>query len=159
MVSYTFIDLLIGGGRYFRRKKVPIERLGWVLASGIIGILLSLYLLENLTTTAIWLLGVLLELTYLRRGGSQLAGMAGGSELIGGPGAAPSRAPRSDCRHAADISTCLRISPSPPSRCPAETGPLHVQNNDGDINSGRAYPGSGKGQKATYAVQQKLLAT
>ena len=33
---------------------------GWVLASGVIGILLSLFLWASLPVTAIWLLGVLL---------------------------------------------------------------------------------------------------
>jgi hypothetical protein len=37
----------------------PLPNWGWVLASGIVGILLSFYLLANLTTMAVWLLGVL----------------------------------------------------------------------------------------------------
>ena len=40
---------------------------GWVLASGIIGILLSFYL-GHLTTTAVWLLGVLLGIQLICEG-------------------------------------------------------------------------------------------
>jgi uncharacterized membrane protein HdeD (DUF308 family) len=36
----------------------PLPNWGWVFASGIIGILLPFYLLANLTTTAVCLLGV-----------------------------------------------------------------------------------------------------
>ena len=46
----------------------PLSNWGWVLASGIIGILLSLYLLANLTTTAVWLLGVLLGIQLICEG-------------------------------------------------------------------------------------------
>jgi uncharacterized membrane protein HdeD (DUF308 family) len=46
----------------------PLPNWGWVLASGIIGILLSFYLLANLTTTAIWLLGVLLGIQLICEG-------------------------------------------------------------------------------------------
>lgn len=46
----------------------PLPNWGWVLASGIIGILLSLYLLTNLTTTAVWLLGVLLGIQLICEG-------------------------------------------------------------------------------------------
>jgi uncharacterized membrane protein HdeD (DUF308 family) len=46
----------------------PLPNWGWVLASGIIGILLSIYLLANLTTTAIWLLGVLLGIQLICEG-------------------------------------------------------------------------------------------
>ena len=46
----------------------PLPNWGWVLASGIIGILLSLYLLANLTTTAVWLLGVLLGIQLIFEG-------------------------------------------------------------------------------------------
>jgi uncharacterized membrane protein HdeD (DUF308 family) len=38
----------------------PFPNWGWVLASGVIGILLSLFLWASLPVTAIWLLGVLL---------------------------------------------------------------------------------------------------
>jgi uncharacterized membrane protein HdeD (DUF308 family) len=41
---------------------------GWVLASGIVGVLLSLYLLANLNTTAVWLLGVLLGIQLIAKG-------------------------------------------------------------------------------------------
>jgi len=46
----------------------PLPNWGWVLASGIIGILLSIYLLANLTTTAVWLLGVLLGIQLISEG-------------------------------------------------------------------------------------------
>jgi uncharacterized membrane protein HdeD (DUF308 family) len=46
----------------------PLPSWGWVLASGIIGILLSIYLLGNLTTTAVWLLGVLLGIQLICEG-------------------------------------------------------------------------------------------
>jgi uncharacterized membrane protein HdeD (DUF308 family) len=42
--------------------------LGLVLASGVIGILLSFYLLANFTTTAAWLLGVLLGIQLICEG-------------------------------------------------------------------------------------------
>ena len=38
----------------------PFPNWGWVLASGVIGILLSLFLWASFPVTAIWLLGVLL---------------------------------------------------------------------------------------------------
>lgn len=38
----------------------PFPNWGWVLASGLVGILLSFYLWANLPITAVWLLGVLL---------------------------------------------------------------------------------------------------
>ena len=46
----------------------PLSNWGWVLASGIIGILLSFYLLANLTTIAVWLLGVLLGIQLICEG-------------------------------------------------------------------------------------------
>jgi uncharacterized membrane protein HdeD (DUF308 family) len=46
----------------------PLPNWGWVFASGIIGILLSFYLLANLTTTAVWLLGVLLGIQLICEG-------------------------------------------------------------------------------------------
>jgi uncharacterized membrane protein HdeD (DUF308 family) len=46
----------------------PLPNWGWVLASGIIGVLLSIYLLTNLSTTAIWLLGVLLGIQLICEG-------------------------------------------------------------------------------------------
>ena len=46
----------------------PLPNWGWVLASGIVGILLSFYLLANLTTTAVWLLGVLLGIQLICEG-------------------------------------------------------------------------------------------
>ena len=45
----------------------PLPSWGWVLASGIIGILLSFYLLANLDTTAVWLLGVLLGISLFAK--------------------------------------------------------------------------------------------
>ncbi|MFY9841050.1 MAG: HdeD family acid-resistance protein [Xanthobacteraceae bacterium] len=46
----------------------PLPNWGWVFASGIIGILLSFYLLANLTTAAVWLLGVLLGIQLIFEG-------------------------------------------------------------------------------------------
>ena len=46
----------------------PLPNWGWVLASGIVGILLSFYLLANVTTTAVWLLGVLLGIQLSVKG-------------------------------------------------------------------------------------------
>src|SRR6516225_1978047 len=46
----------------------PFPNWGWVLASGIIGILLSFYLWTSLPITAIWLLGVLLGIQLICEG-------------------------------------------------------------------------------------------
>jgi len=46
----------------------PLPNWGWVLASGFIGVLLSIYLLTNLNTTAVWLLGVLLGIQLICEG-------------------------------------------------------------------------------------------
>ena len=46
----------------------PFPNWGWVLTSGIIGILLSVYLWNNLPVTAIWLLGVLLGIQLISEG-------------------------------------------------------------------------------------------
>jgi uncharacterized membrane protein HdeD (DUF308 family) len=46
----------------------PFPNWGWVLASGIIGILLSLFLWASLPVTAIWLLGVLLGIHLICEG-------------------------------------------------------------------------------------------
>ena len=46
----------------------PLPNWGWVFASGIIGILLSFYLLANLTTIAVWLFGVLLGIQLIFEG-------------------------------------------------------------------------------------------
>ncbi len=46
----------------------PFPNWGWVLASGIVGILLSLYLWANIPVTAIWLLGVLLGIELICEG-------------------------------------------------------------------------------------------
>jgi len=46
----------------------PLPNWGWVFASGIIGILLSFYLLANVTTAAVWLLGVLLGILLIFEG-------------------------------------------------------------------------------------------
>ena len=46
----------------------PFPNWGWVLASGIVGILLSFYLLANLNTIAVWLLGVLLGIQLICEG-------------------------------------------------------------------------------------------
>ena len=46
----------------------PFPNWGWVFASGIIGILLALYLWASLPVTAIWLLGVLLGIQLISEG-------------------------------------------------------------------------------------------
>jgi uncharacterized membrane protein HdeD (DUF308 family) len=46
----------------------PFPNWGWVMASGIIGILLSFYLWTSLPITAIWLLGVLLGIQLICEG-------------------------------------------------------------------------------------------
>ncbi len=46
----------------------PFPNWGWVLVSGIVGILLSLYLLASFPVTAIWLLGVLLGIQLICEG-------------------------------------------------------------------------------------------
>jgi uncharacterized membrane protein HdeD (DUF308 family) len=46
----------------------PFPNWGWVLASGIIGILLSLFLWASVPVTAIWLLGVLLGIQLICEG-------------------------------------------------------------------------------------------
>jgi uncharacterized membrane protein HdeD (DUF308 family) len=70
----------------------PFPNWGWVLASGIIGILLSLFLWASLPVTAIWLLGVLLGI-HLICEGAALGYLAwqGASELMAPSGAASIR--------------------------------------------------------------------
>ena len=46
----------------------PFPNWGWVLASGVVGILVALYLWANLPVTAIWLLGVLLGIQLICEG-------------------------------------------------------------------------------------------
>lgn len=46
----------------------PFPNWGWVLVSGVIGILLSFYLWASLPVTAIWLLGVLLGIQLICEG-------------------------------------------------------------------------------------------
>jgi uncharacterized membrane protein HdeD (DUF308 family) len=46
----------------------PFPNWGWVLASGLIGILLSVYLLASFPVTAVWLLGVLLGIQLISEG-------------------------------------------------------------------------------------------
>src|SRR5262249_32271583 len=46
----------------------PFPNWGWVLISGIVGILLSLYLWASLPVTALWLLGVLLGIQLICEG-------------------------------------------------------------------------------------------
>ena len=46
----------------------PFPNWGWVLASGVIGILLSVFLWASLPVTAIWLLGVLLGIHLICEG-------------------------------------------------------------------------------------------
>lgn len=46
----------------------PFPNWGWVLASGIVGILLSFYLWSSLPVTSLWLLGVLLGIQLICEG-------------------------------------------------------------------------------------------
>ena len=46
----------------------PFPNWGWVLASGLVGILLSLYLWANLSTVSEWMLGVLLGILLVVEG-------------------------------------------------------------------------------------------
>jgi uncharacterized membrane protein HdeD (DUF308 family) len=46
----------------------PFPNWGWVLASGLVGILIALYLLASLPVTAIWLLGVLVGIQLICEG-------------------------------------------------------------------------------------------
>ena len=46
----------------------PFPNWGWVLASGVVGILVALYLWASLPATAIWLLGVLLGIQLICEG-------------------------------------------------------------------------------------------
>ena len=46
----------------------PFPNWGWVLASGIVGILLALYIWANVPVTAIWVLGVLLGIQLICEG-------------------------------------------------------------------------------------------
>ena len=46
----------------------PLPSWGWVLASGIVGILLAFYLWANIPLTAVWLLGVLLGIQLICEG-------------------------------------------------------------------------------------------
>jgi uncharacterized membrane protein HdeD (DUF308 family) len=46
----------------------PFPNWGWVLASGVLGILLSLFLWASLPITAVWLLGVLLGIQLISEG-------------------------------------------------------------------------------------------
>jgi uncharacterized membrane protein HdeD (DUF308 family) len=46
----------------------PFPNWGWVMASGVVGILASLYLWASLPVTAIWLLGVLLGIQLICEG-------------------------------------------------------------------------------------------
>jgi uncharacterized membrane protein HdeD (DUF308 family) len=46
----------------------PLPNWGWVLASGIVGILLALYLWASIPITAIWLIGVLLGIELICEG-------------------------------------------------------------------------------------------
>jgi uncharacterized membrane protein HdeD (DUF308 family) len=46
----------------------PLANWGWVLASGIVGILLAFYLWANIPITAVWLIGVLLGIELICEG-------------------------------------------------------------------------------------------
>ena len=53
----------------------PFPNWGWVLASGVVGILLSLYLWSNLSTVSEWMLGFLLGILLISEGAA-LASLA-----------------------------------------------------------------------------------
>ena len=46
----------------------PFPNWGWVLGSGVVGILISVFLLGNMNGAAIWLLGVLLGIQLIAEG-------------------------------------------------------------------------------------------
>jgi uncharacterized membrane protein HdeD (DUF308 family) len=46
----------------------PLSDWGWVLASGIIGVLLGIYLFASLPITAAWILGLLFGIQLLSEG-------------------------------------------------------------------------------------------
>jgi uncharacterized membrane protein HdeD (DUF308 family) len=46
----------------------PLPNWGWVLGSGIIGILLAFYLWASIPVTAVWLIGVLLGIELICEG-------------------------------------------------------------------------------------------
>ena len=46
----------------------PFPNWGWVLGSGVVGILLSLYLWASIPVSAVWLLGVLLGIELICEG-------------------------------------------------------------------------------------------
>jgi uncharacterized membrane protein HdeD (DUF308 family) len=46
----------------------PFPNWGWVLASGIVGVLLAMYLWSSLPITAVWLLGVLVGIQLISEG-------------------------------------------------------------------------------------------
>jgi uncharacterized membrane protein HdeD (DUF308 family) len=62
----------------------PFPNWGWVLASGIVGILLSFLLLANTPVTALWLLGVLLGIQLITEGAA-LAALAWGARQMDAP--------------------------------------------------------------------------
>jgi uncharacterized membrane protein HdeD (DUF308 family) len=48
----------------------PFPNWGWVLASGIVGVMLSLILWASLPVTAVWLIGLLLGINLISVGAS-----------------------------------------------------------------------------------------
>ena len=46
----------------------PFPGWGWVLGSGLVGILLAIYLLSNMPLTAAWVLGALLGILLISEG-------------------------------------------------------------------------------------------
>ena len=52
----------------FARTIRPFPNWGWVLASGLVGIVLALILWANLPVTALWLVGVLLGINLISVG-------------------------------------------------------------------------------------------
>jgi len=59
----------------------PLPNWGWVLASGLVGILLAFYLWANIPLTAAWLIGILLGIELICEGCARQPGFAGAQEL------------------------------------------------------------------------------
>jgi uncharacterized membrane protein HdeD (DUF308 family) len=71
----------------------PFPNWGWLLASGIVTILIAFYLWASLPVTAVWLLGVR-HSAHLRRGRSWLFGLAGADKLTPVPATVRARQSR-----------------------------------------------------------------
>ena len=80
----------------------PFPAWGWVLASGLVGIVLALYLFANLPVTAEWVLGFLLGILLVVGGRrADLSRLAGAHELSGRTPLSPRHA-RPKCRASGD---------------------------------------------------------